>query len=118
MRDLRQLDGFRVRSPEVIERFGNVGDETCGVFRVLMHRQLFLCIASRDGGWDHVSISLPNRCPTWGEMDALKRKFFYPDEVAMQLHVGTADHISIHPYTLHLWRSHDTPIPLPPKGFV
>lgn len=77
------------------------------------------CIAVSGGGWDHVSVSctLP-RCPSWQEMDQIKRLFFRSDEAAMQLHPPVSDHISIHPFTLHLWRPHDSAIPMPPKEYV
>ncbi len=75
-------------------------------------------IASNDEGWDHISVSLPDRCPTWAEMDHVKRLFFKDDEVAIQLHLPPADHINIHPNVLHIWRPHDTVIPVPPKEFV
>jgi hypothetical protein len=51
-------------------------------------------------------------------MEWVKRKFFRDDETAMQLHVAVSDHISIHPHTLHLWRSQTEPIPLPPSIMV
>ena len=50
--------------------------------------------------------------------DAVKRRFFWPHEVVMQLHPAEADHLSLHPYCLHLWRPHRVAIPLPPKEFV
>jgi hypothetical protein len=65
---------------------------------------LFMVIATTDGGWDHVSISLRDRCATWEEMDGLKRLFFRDDETSMQLHVPPRAHINCHPYCLHLWR--------------
>ena len=75
-------------------------------------------IASWTDGWDHVSISLPDRCPNWSEMERVKRAFFQDHEVAMQLHVAPSDHISVHPFCLHLWRPHNAVIPLPPKEMV
>jgi hypothetical protein len=75
-------------------------------------------LASANDGWDHLSVSLLNRCPNWPEMDFIKRKFFRDDEVAMQLHVTPEDHINVHPYVLHIWAPHDVKIPLPPKVFV
>lgn len=81
-------------------------------------------IASRGGGpaelggsdpysrWDHVSVSLPNRCPTWEEMCFIKELFFERDEPAMQLHPAK-DYVNNHPYCLHLWRPLDAEIPLP-----
>jgi len=75
-------------------------------------------IASIAGGWDHVSISLPDRTPRWEELEFIKRLLFKPHEVAVQFHVPMDDHVNIHPYTLHLWRSHNQKIRLPPKLFV
>ena len=77
-----------------------------------------MVVASTGEGWDHVSVSLRNRCPTWDEMERVKRMFFRPDETAMQLHVPPAAHISVHPYCLHLWRPQDVQIPLPPDWMV
>lgn len=75
-------------------------------------------IASWRDGWDHVSVSRPDRCPTWEEMERVKRAFFLPDETAFQLHVPVSDHISIHPHCLHLWRPHELEIPRPPNWMV
>lgn len=80
-------------------------------------------IAASGGGWDHVSVSCADMngrelTPTWAIMDWIKRRFFLPHEVAMQLHPAVADHISIHEHVLHLWRPHAKRIPLPPKRMV
>ena len=59
---------------------------------------------SNGGGWDHVSVSLATRCPTWEEMCAVKRVCFEPHEVVMQLHPSEANYVNCHPFCLHLWR--------------
>jgi hypothetical protein len=65
----------------------------------------FLRIVSSEGmGWDHVSVSCRTRCPTWDEMEMVKKLFFKPDETCMQLHVPETDHINNHQFCLHLWR--------------
>jgi len=92
--------------------------EDGGVFMVRHANQWLKVIASWGMGWDHVSVSLSHRTPTWAEMERVKRIFFKPDEVAMQLHVAESDHINLHPYALHLWRSQNESIPLPPKELV
>lgn len=69
-------------------------------------------------GWDHISVSLSKRCPTWQEMSFIKSLFFEDDETVMQLHVPSGDHINIHDNCLHLWRPHDLQIPLPPSVMV
>lgn len=120
MRDLNTLNKYRDTSRRVLAHYGTVGDGTCGVFVVPSKsngRDLFV-IASSGDGWDHVSVSRPNRPPTWAEMDQIKRMFFNEDEVVMQLHVASKDHISVHHNCLHLWRPQSEGIPLPPKGMV
>lgn len=95
-------------------------DSDFGVFGLRIGMHVLGIIASRGQGWDHVSVSIINgtRCPYWEEMDAVKRLFFKPDEVVMQLHPAEKDHVSIHPYVLHLWRPHGIKLPLPPKGMI
>lgn len=52
-------------------------------------------VASDGGGWEHVSVSFKMRCPTWGEMDEVKRIFWRDDECVMQLHVPRSSHVSL-----------------------
>jgi hypothetical protein len=70
MRDLRELDHRRVRTADVLERYGSFGDGTCGVFTVPYPKTgvTLGVVASSGKGWDHVSVSLPHRTPNWGEM--------------------------------------------------
>src|SRR5262249_43332949 len=121
MRNLRELDYCRIMTPEAAERNHPDIAHVSGAFLVKPDPKgpTFIVHAANGDGWDHVSVSTRDRCPTWPEMDAIKRMFFKSGEVAMQLHVAEDDHISVHPYTLHLWRPHGSkrPIPLPPKEF-
>lgn len=83
------------------------------------YKGLMLRVIASDGlGWDHVSVSLPNRCPTWEELEHVRKLFFRDDETVMQLHVPVADHRSLHPYCLHLWRPQGVEIPRPPNALV
>ncbi len=76
-------------------------------------------LASNGMGWDHVSVSTKRRCPTWADMEFVKRLFFLPGETAMQLHVPPDDHVNCHPFVLHLWRPNDwREIPRPPPILV
>jgi hypothetical protein len=120
MKSLYQLNAYRDTSPHVLHHYGSIGDDCAGVFRILsaQDQQTLTVIATNGGGWDHVSVSRGDRCPSWFEMEQVKRMFFKDDEVAMQLHVPATDHINVHNYCLHLWRPHFATIPLPPKGFV
>lgn len=121
MRSLYELNRYRVTGARVMKFFGSIGDDKSGAFEVPQQGPGcadLLIIASNDKGWDHVSVSLPDRCPTWDEMELIKRLFFRPDECAMQLHVPVSDHLSHHPFCLHIWRPHGQAIPMPPSIFV
>jgi hypothetical protein len=65
--------------------------------------------------WEHVSVSLSNRCPNWPEMSYVKKVFWDENETVMQLHVPEKEHINCHPYCLHLWKPIDQEIPRPPN---
>lgn len=114
MQDLSQLNKFRVKHP------AGMGDNHNGAFLIHCNESNMdlRIIASVGEGWDHVSVSLKNRCPNWQEMDFVKRLFFNPDECVIQYHVPVKDHISIHNYCLHLWRPQGEKIPMPPEYMV
>jgi hypothetical protein len=118
MRNLYLLDQYRAWAWE--RRMGGPGDDRGGAFIVPseVDRRPLRIVASNGEGWDHVSVSRADRCPTWAEMEQVKRLFFAEGETAMQLHVPSSDHVNNHPYCLHLWRPHDAPIPRPPALMV
>lgn len=68
--------------------------------------------------WEHVSVSLPNRCPNWPEMCFIKELFWDDEEAVMQLHPAKSTYVNNHPYCLHLWRPTAQAIPLPPQEAV
>lgn len=75
-------------------------------------------IASDGEGWEHVSVSLPNRCPTWAEMCFVKSLFWGDDDCVMQLHPPKSDWVNNHSYCLHLWRPISQDIPRPDSMLV
>lgn len=75
-------------------------------------------IAGVGDGWEHVSVSLPNRCPTWAEMCKIKELFWDEDDCVMQLHPPKEDWVNNHEFCLHLWRPLDIDIPRPPAMMV
>ena len=120
MRNLHELDDYRVRSIEVLRIYGTAGDHANGMFHIpsATGRHVLCVIASDGEGWDHVSVSRERKIPSWTEMEQVKRLFFKDNECAMQLHVPVSSHISCHPRTLHLWRPHQFEIPRPPPHLV
>lgn len=94
-----------------------------GAFVVSYRGQAFHVIASEGEpgtpfAWEHVSVSLSRRCPTWEEMCHMKELFWLPEEAVMQLHPPASEYVNRHPYCLHLWRPTDAVIPLPLKIMV
>lgn len=70
--------------------------------------------------WEHVSVSTPDRCPTWEEMCIVKDLFWSEDELVVQFHPRKIDYVNCHPRTLHLWRPtrHKDKMPTPPTHLV
>lgn len=68
--------------------------------------------------WDHVSVSLKNRCPNWREMCFIKNLFFEPDELVIQFHPPEKDYINLGKTVLHMWRPWNQEIELPPIYMV
>lgn len=101
-------------------------DGNNGFFTVPCGREILRCMVSDGSGakemglpeWEHVSVSLSHRVPTYAEMCFVKEMFWGDDECVMQLHVPKSDHVNNHPYCLHLWRPVNQEIPRPPAEFV
>lgn len=122
MRNLHLLDIHRVAGHP-----GGMGDGTCGMFDVPHNKSgvKLRVIASCDDGWDHVSVSLPHRCPNWPEMEYIRRLFFRDDECVVQIHAPVKDYVDGeggrahgHPYCLHLWRDQEREQRLPPRWMI
>jgi hypothetical protein len=120
VRDLLEpeVDRWRLRDARTLALYGAAGDGTCGAFLVRGGGVALLVIASAGLGWDHVSVSTRGRCPTWQEMERVRKLFFAPDEVAVQYGVPEAMHVNFNPHTLHWWRPLDGVFPLPPRWMV
>jgi hypothetical protein len=102
-------------------------DDTFGVtgaFHITGPNGAVLTILASDAehpesdGWEHVSVSLPNRCPNWPEMSLVKVLFWEPEETVVQFHPPESTYISNHPYVLHLWRDVRDGHRLPPPILV
>ena len=73
---------------------------------------------SNGGGWDHVSISYPDRTPTWDEMKRAKEIFFEGFEAAIEIHPPQSEYVNAHDHCLHIWRPQKETLPLPPYWMV
>lgn len=90
------------------------GDERNGCFVVpLKHQKKLRVIASDGAGWEHVSVSRRDRCPTWEEMCQIKGLFWDEDDCVVQYHPPKEDWVNNHPNCLHLWRPVGVELPRP-----
>lgn len=75
-------------------------------------------VASWGGGWEHVSVSLARRCPTWEEMCMIKDIFWGEEECVVEYHPPRSQYVNRHPYCLHLWKKIGEEFETPPKEYV
>lgn len=108
----------RVLSGQYASRFDLDGNNGLFMVPIPNSRETVRVIASDGGGWEHVSVSLVNRCPTWEEMCAVKDLFWSAEDCVMQLHPPRSEYVNHHPFCLHLWRPIGRDIPQPPSFFV
>jgi len=114
MKNLSYLNEYRIN----VEGYPP-GDETCGAFMIPRKRNGALAvIASCEGGWDHVSVSLKTQCPTWEDMQRVKDMFFEDDETVVQFYPKKSKYKNDHPYCLHLWRNQYEGHELPPDWMI
>ena len=101
-----------------IPLYGSLGDEYNGAFVLKIQGLKVFVIASKGGGWEHVSVSIKDIIPSWEIMCEVKDIFFEYNETVMQLHPAKEDYVNVMSYCLHLWRPINKEIPMPPKFMV
>ena len=119
MKNLHELDTYRVCTQQIYELYGGFGDDKTGVFEISYQNNSIYVIASALDGWDHVSVSLKNRTPNWYEMKHIAKLFFRPSDIAVQYFVPEKDYVNNVENCLHWWRPHfPQTIPVPPIAYV
>lgn len=81
-------------------------------------KRVFKVVCGEGAGWQHVSVSLPDRTPTWNEMCKIKDLFWSEEARVVQYHPPKSQHKNVHPYCLHLWRPISGVMPFPPAIMV
>jgi hypothetical protein len=62
------------------------------------------CILSKDGGKWHLSMSCPDRLPTYEEMKEIRYKYLPTVAYMAQIFPPLEEFVNVHPFTLHLWQ--------------
>ncbi|HET9954126.1 MAG TPA: hypothetical protein VFQ61_06465 [Polyangiaceae bacterium] len=106
---------LEIHSPRVlpagwfcIERYENASTFSCNDgLRVIVE-------AEQHGAalWLHVSLSRPDRIPSYEDQTRVKTLFIGRRRTAIQVFPPEAKHVNVHPYCLHLWSPIDhEPLP-------
>lgn len=93
-------------------------DGNNGMFIVKTAKGALRVIASDGMGWEHVSVSLANRTPTWEEMCMIKGMFWSDEDCVVQFHPPASEYVNNHAHCLHLWRPIGGTFPMPDSIMV
>ena len=115
---MKTLEELRATTRLVIEQHSADGGWAYAYLASSKKERPCSIVFSNGGGWEHVSVSFPNRCPTWEEMCEVKDMFFYEEEIAVQYHPPRNEYVNMHPYCLHLWRLKKEGLLMPPSWMV
>lgn len=96
---------------DITDKMPNVAD-TPGLEEMVKVYRLGKCLIilgrSEEVGW-HISISGPNRYPTWDEVSHA-RYTLIPDDINMAMMLPKKqDYVNVHDYCFHLWQMPDKP---------
>lgn len=69
-------------------------------------------------GWEHLSVSMPSRTPSWDQMCRMKDIFWNKDECCVEYHPKEEDYVNNHKHCLHIWRPTEVELPEPPSILV
>ncbi len=94
------------------------GNNGCFIIRQAGRGEDLRIIASDGMEWEHVSVSLAGRIPTWKEMCHVKALFWDDEDCVIQYHPSKSEYVNCHPFVLHLWRPIGQDIPKPPSVLV
>ena len=61
-------------------------------------------IFSYQMGWEHLSVSMPNKTPTWEQMCRMKDIFWNKNETCVEYHPAESQYVNMHKHCLHIWR--------------
>jgi len=113
---LTDLEKYRASHPRLPS--SQFGDDY-GYFEVPRETGLLRVISSGNGEpWEHVSISLEDRTPTWEEMCFVKDLFWGPEETVIQFHPKESKYVNNMPHCLHLWKKRGVDYELPPQSLI
>lgn len=89
-----------------------------GYFYDPVSQKRYYVIFTSSLGWEHASVSQPNKTPTWDVMCRVKDLFWAGDECCIEYHPKEEDYINMHEHCLHIWKPIGVELPMPPSIMV
>lgn len=130
MKNLTQIPGRLLEGEADLkalgDRSGHLFDtypNLCGAFRININGYT-MCIFARNGTddplWEHISVCIYQvpRCPTWEEMDELRKIFWDDRSLVVQYHPKKSEYVNTNPYMLHLWAIKKGCFPFPDFSII
>lgn len=109
---------FRITGPNMPDLTNNEAGYYLMVVKPKGVTQRVKVIASTGLGWEHVSVSREDRCPTWEEMCEVKAFFWDAEDCVIEYHPPETEYVNVHKNCLHLWRPIGIELPIPPNYLV
>lgn len=114
---MKSLEEIR-KTPNLFIEAENANDGLGGRYYEKNSGKYLNFIFSYQLGWEHLSVSMPSRTPTWDQMCAIKDVFWNKDECCVQYHPREEDYVNNHKHCLHIWKPRHEVLPTPPSILV
>jgi hypothetical protein len=73
-------------------------------FKIPFKGTMLTVVASNIKNFEHASVSLKHRNPTWNEMCFVKDLFWEDEECCIQFHPRKSEYVNLHEHCLHIWK--------------
>lgn len=106
------------KTPNLIIEAETENDGMGGRYYDRINNKWLNFIFSYQMGWEHLSVSMPSRTPSWEQMCMMKDIFWGKDECCVEYHPKEEDYVNNHKHCLHIWKPTEAELPTPPSILV
>lgn len=114
---MKKIEEIR-KTPNLIIEAETENDGLGGKYYDRINNKWLNFIFSYQMGWEHLSVSMPSKTPSWDQMCMMKDVFWNKDEACVQYHPKEEDYVNMHPHCLHIWKPIEQELPTPPHLLV
>lgn len=114
---MKSLEEIR-KTPNLVIEAEAENDGMGGKYYDRVNNKWLNFIFSYQMGWEHLSVSMPSKTPSWEQMCMMKDVFWNKDEACVQYHPKEEDYVNMHQHCLHIWKPTEQELPTPPHILV